>query len=62
MKIRTEDCMSCGQCAEYCDYMAIKLVEKESKGYGQYYIDQEVCIECGNCLSVGCPADAIYQD
>ncbi len=31
------------------------------EGEDQYYIDPDVCIECGSCQSV-CPVEAVYRD
>lgn len=44
----TEDCISCGICADECPNGAIIQTET------QYVIDQELCTECGICESV-CP-------
>lgn len=42
-------------CVEECPVDCIH------EGEDQYYIDPEVCIDCGACEPV-CPVDAIYQD
>lgn len=55
-----EDCMSCGQCVDYCKQGAIS--EKPSEGYSQYQIDQDLCVDCKECLEVDCPGDAIIDD
>ncbi len=44
----TDDCVSCGTCAEECPVEAIK--EADDK----YVIDQETCTDCGTCADV-CP-------
>ena len=59
MKI-TEDCMSCGQCAEVCRNEAIQM--KKGQGYKQYTIDKDKCFNCGRCLDADCPAGAILED
>jgi len=51
----TDDCVSCGSCAEECPVEAI------SEGDGKYEIDPDLCTDCGNCAEV-CPADAIVED
>ena len=61
MKINTDDCMSCGMCSDYCSTGAIQLKESDGKGYGQYYIDENICVDCKECLEAGCPADAIIE-
>ncbi len=58
--MRIEDtCMACGQCQEYCPNGAIKI--EDSNGYGQCYIDLEICTDCGACLDADCPAEAITK-
>ena len=59
MKI-TDDCMSCGMCAEACPMEAIQPGER-SRGYAQYVIDHDKCVNCGMCVEV-CPAEAIVED
>ncbi len=48
----TEDCITCGTCAEECPSDAI------SEGEERYVIDQETCIQCGACEEA-CPVDVI---
>jgi ferredoxin len=50
----TDDCTSCGTCAEECPVEAIK------EGSDKYEIDQDECTECGTCMDV-CPSDAIVE-
>jgi ferredoxin len=59
MKIKTENCQSCGQCEEVCPVGAI--IPAESKGYSRYKIDELVCMDCGECLTVDCPGDCIIK-
>lgn len=47
----TDDCISCGLCADECPVEAI------SEGEDKYVIDPELCTECGNCAEV-CPVEA----
>ena len=37
----SDDCISCGACADECPVSAI------SEGDGKYVIDGDACIECG---------------
>ncbi len=48
----TEDCVSCGTCADECPVEAI------SEGDDKYKIDAEKCTDCGSCAEV-CPTEAI---
>jgi len=50
----TDDCVSCGTCAEECPASAI------NEGDGKYEIDQDTCTGCGTCASV-CPTEAIVE-
>ncbi|WP_010269739.1 indolepyruvate ferredoxin oxidoreductase subunit alpha [Paenibacillus senegalensis] len=42
-------------CVEACPVDCIK------EGEDQYYIDPDICIDCGACEAV-CPVAAIYQE
>ena len=53
--IITDDCVSCGTCAEACPVEAIVA------GADKYTIDPEKCIECGSCESA-CPIEAIKPE
>lgn len=44
MRIRTEDCVGCGVCVDYCPVGAIKLVE------GKARIVSDECTECWVCF------------
>ncbi len=50
----TDNCISCGCCAEGCPVGAI------SEGDGKYVIDQDTCIGCGSCAAT-CPNEAIVE-
>ena len=50
----TEDCVSCGTCADECPVEAI------SEGDDRYVIDAEKCADCGSCAEV-CPTEAIVE-
>ena len=47
----SDDCISCGACAE--DYPVGAITE----GDGKYEIDADKCIDCGSCAE-NCPVDA----
>ena len=47
----SDDCISCGACAENCPVGAI------TEGDGKYEIDADKCIDCGSCAE-NCPVDA----
>ena len=42
-----------GECVEVCPVDCIE------KGEGMFYIDADICIDCGACEAV-CPVEAIY--
>ena len=50
----SEECVSCGACAEQCPVSAI------SEGDTQYNIDADTCIDCGACAEQ-CPTSAISE-
>ena len=47
----SDECISCGACADVCPVEAI------SEGDGKFVIDAEKCIDCGACADV-CPVGA----
>ncbi|MBQ1553439.1 MAG: 4Fe-4S binding protein [Clostridia bacterium] len=47
----SDDCISCGSCADECPVGAIKA------GDTKYEIDADLCIDCGTCAGV-CPVSA----
>ena len=51
----TDECVSCGACAEQCPVEAI------SEGADHFEIDPDTCIECGACAAQ-CPVDAIVEE
>ena len=50
----SDDCISCGACAENCPVAAI------SQGDTQYVIDADTCIGCGACAET-CPVGASVE-
>jgi len=50
----TENCVSCGKCAEQCPMGCI------TDNGELYVIDQNVCSKCGTCVGE-CPARAIEK-
>ncbi len=50
----TDDCISCGACADVCPVSAI------SEGDGKYVINED-CISCGACADT-CPVEAPVED
>lgn len=56
MLINKNNCTGCAQCVPFCPCDAI-TINSEKKAV----IDQDLCYECGICLSVGsCKFDALY--
>ena len=50
--VNTEQCFSCGLCAEECPFSAITMVD------GLPNVNADVCVGCGLCAE-NCPAEAI---
>jgi ferredoxin len=48
----SDECISCGGCAEVCPVEAI------SQGDDKYVINADECIDCGACAAQ-CPVEAI---
>jgi NAD-dependent dihydropyrimidine dehydrogenase PreA subunit len=44
-----------GDCVEVCPVDCIE------EGPDQFYIDPDICIDCGACVAV-CPVDAIVEE
>ena len=59
MRIIEEKCLACGQCEEYCRFDAIKPKKRIHMGYSGFTIDPSLCTNCGGCLKVACPGQAI---
>ena len=53
--VSSDDCVSCGACAENCPVNAI------SEGEGKYVIDADTCISCGACAET-CPVGAPTEE
>ncbi len=51
----SDDCVSCGACAEACPMEAI------TEGDGKYVIDADKCVSCGACAEA-CPVGAPQED
>ena len=52
----TDECISCGACADECPEEAIY----EDEDLDTYVIDQDKCSECLTCIDT-CPTEAIVE-
>jgi NAD-dependent dihydropyrimidine dehydrogenase PreA subunit len=50
----TDECVSCGACADQCPQEAI------AQGADHYEIDPDKCVDCGACADT-CPMSAIEE-
>ena len=50
----TDECISCGACADECPEEAIS----ENDELDRFEIDQSKCTQCGTCIDT-CPTEAI---
>ncbi|MCP4705298.1 MAG: hypothetical protein GY865_11870, partial [candidate division Zixibacteria bacterium] len=48
-EINSDNCESCGICAEYCRFDAIKEKKDTSSIISQFYVDEHSCEGCGIC-------------
>jgi MinD superfamily P-loop ATPase len=55
--IRTEECVGCGVCRDYCRFVAVRIIE-EAAGRQEFSVDPVSCEGCGVCVRF-CPAKAI---
>ena len=53
-RVISDDCVSCGTCADECPVEAI------SQGDSIYVIDADTCVDCGACEDA-CPTGAISE-
>ena len=61
-QVQLEQCTFCGQCAAFCEFNALAVVNKTAEGGsacgGQVLVFPEICHGCGGCV-YACPAGAI---
>lgn len=64
MKIIAEDCIACGMCQDYCPSDAIQPITdgNQTKNYLAFTIDENLCVDCGECLECGCPGRALVNN
>ncbi|HHQ49482.1 MAG TPA: (4Fe-4S)-binding protein [Acidobacteria bacterium] len=53
-RVREEDCLHCGECADFCRYNALAVLPE------QWMVFDELCHSCGGC-SIVCPTRAIDE-
>jgi len=51
-KVKSKNCIGCGECVEHCAQNAITLVDEKA------VIDPQKCVGCGECIQI-CPNRAI---
>ena len=51
----TDECISCGTCADACPVSAI------APGDSVYVVDPDACVDCGACEGV-CPTGAVQPE
>ena len=51
----SDECLSCGDCADTCPVSAI------AEGDGKYEINADECLSCGACADA-CPVGAIAEE
>ena len=51
----TDECISCGTCADTCPVSAI------APGDSVYVVDPDACVDCGACEGV-CPTGAVQPE
>lgn len=54
-KVKAEDCVGCGACADVCPQTAIKIENDIA------VINEKDCVDCGACVDE-CPNAAITMD
>lgn len=55
LKIKKENCKSCGYCVASCKQGALSISDElNQKGYNIISVDLDKCIDCGICHTV-CP-------
>lgn len=55
-EVNSEDCVSCGQCIDYCGFEAIEM--RETDGEEKAFVLADNCMGCGACV-IRCPSQSI---